>query len=478
MTIEMSDQYASYLHDESRLTGEARSISFPETEPEAIEIVRSCYERQVPITVQGSRTGLCGGAVPCGGHILNLSRMAAPLSLEKEGDTFLLTVQPGLMLSALGNSLRARRFEWAFDCVDSGLEKEFKSGPEMFWPPDPSELTASIGGIVSTNGRGPGAFKYGSACAHVHSVRLITADGNIAEAVNQPDNPLFSAVIGGEGMFGAITAVTLRLSPKPPEMWGICFFFNDENSAAAFIDKAKSLNPTSLAALDFLDGASMKMVDELKKVAAKLRELPDTPENAAGAVYMEIHADDEAQLEETAGQLMEAAEELGSDMDSSWSLAGDEMEKLRLFRHAVPEALNAALDRIRQKNPEIHKTAGDFTWPESSFGQTVQIFRQDISQSGLDGFIFGHSTDNHLHVNLLPGSQGEKEKALSLMEKWLKISREQGGSLFREHGVGKLKKKLYAAAQPPEEIAAVVRLKETFDPSWLWNPGNKIDRGE
>ncbi len=60
----LSEQYASFLHDESRLRGEADAISFPRAAEEAREIVRRCLAAGKPMTAQGSRTGICGGAAP------------------------------------------------------------------------------------------------------------------------------------------------------------------------------------------------------------------------------------------------------------------------------------------------------------------------------------------------------------------------------------------------------------------------------
>ena len=40
--------------------------------------------RGVPVTIQGARTGITAGAVPEGGHILNLSRMNAITGLRRD----------------------------------------------------------------------------------------------------------------------------------------------------------------------------------------------------------------------------------------------------------------------------------------------------------------------------------------------------------------------------------------------------------
>lgn len=468
----LSEQYASFLHDESRLTGQAAEISFPRTEEEVEVVVRQCFSSQRPITVQGARTGICGGAVPRLGHLMNLSEMNKPLNLTQNDDgAFYLTVQPGYLLSSLRRDLRARRFEWLDQArVDSAALAAFSQTAEQFWPPDPSELTASIGGIASTNGRGPGAFKYGSASNYIASLRVVMSDGNTHEIKN--DQELRGAFIGGEGLFGAITTLTLRLQPKPSEMWGICFFFNDENQAAGFIDQATATGLQALAALDFIDAASLALAGELKQVAAKLKEIPDAPSEAKAAVYIELHGDSEDEIEIAAQELMETAETLGSDPDTSWALSGDETEKLRLFRHAVPEAVNTCLDQIRLDFPSAVKLGGDLTLPGISFVECLARYRRDLEASELQAVVFGHARDNHLHVNLLPKNETERTAAVKLMGGWLDYSRELNGQLFREHGVGKVKSDLFLTHTQSQTIHSWRELKNRLDPAGLWNPGN------
>ena len=468
----LSEQYVSFLHDESRLTGEAADISFPQTVGEVKTVVAQCLALKVPITVQGARTGICGGAVPRRGHLMNLSEMNKPLNVLKGNDgAFYLTVQPGYLLSSLRRDLRTRRFEWLDPAlVDPAALAAFSQAPEQFWPPDPSELTASIGGIASTNSRGPGAFKYGSADNFIAALQVVTNDAEEHEI--KDDRDLLEAFIGGEGMLGVITALTLRLQSKPSEMWGIGFFFNDENKAAGFMDQAVAAGLPALAALDFLDAVSLTLAGELKQVAAKLREIPETPPEARAAVYIELHGDSEGEIEIAAQELMEAAETFGSDPDTSWALSGDETEKLRLFRHAVPEAVNTRLDQIRLDYPGAVKMGGDLTWPGISFAESLAHYRRDIEKSELTAVIFGHARDNHLHVNLLPRNEAERQRAADLMAAWLDHSRELNGRLFREHGVGKIKSELFLNHEQPREIQSWRELKDRLDPDGLWNPGN------
>lgn len=470
----LSEQYVSFLRDESRLAGEAGDISFPRNTGEVESIVKQCAALKKPITVQGARTGICGGAAPRGGHVLNLSGMNKALGLSRdESGGFCLTVQPGYSLGSLRRDLRGRRFEWLdAAAVDQAALAAFKEAPEQFWPPDPSELTASIGGVASTNGRGPGAFKYGAAGNYISVIEVVDGKGAARKLRDPHDSLEMSVFLGGEGMFGAITALTLRLSPKPPEIWGICFFFTDERRAAAFIDKVRTADLSPLAALDFLDKTALNLVAGLKELAAKLREIPDTPPEARAAVYLELHGQSENEIEEAAGALMEAAESFGSDPESSWALSGDETEKLRLFRHAVPEAVNARIDEIRQTFPGAVKMGGDLTLPGLSFAKCLARYRGDLRKSGLEAVIFGHARDNHLHVNILPRNEKEQQKAARLMADWLAYSRKLGGELFREHGVGKIKAGLFQQCEKPETIEVWRELKARLDPMGLWNPGN------
>ncbi|MEG0963573.1 MAG: FAD-binding protein, partial [Lachnospiraceae bacterium] len=71
----MEEKYQEYLIDESKYSGYADSISFPENEKDILEIVKRMKENHKDITIQGGKTGIVGGAVPRGGHIINLSRM-------------------------------------------------------------------------------------------------------------------------------------------------------------------------------------------------------------------------------------------------------------------------------------------------------------------------------------------------------------------------------------------------------------------
>lgn len=66
----------------------------------------------------------------------------------------------------------------------------------------------SVADSLAWNAAGPDGQP---AVAHVHSLTLVTPDGELRRISRQRDRELFSLVIGGFGLFGVLYSVTLRL---------------------------------------------------------------------------------------------------------------------------------------------------------------------------------------------------------------------------------------------------------------------------
>ena len=177
------DEFEEYGRDESRTSGEASSISFPTTEDEVRAILRKLHAEHVPITVQGARTGLAAGAVPHGGHILNTSRMNRYLGLRRdERGRFLLRVEPGVVLSELRKQLGKKALPTAdWDQVSLEAYEEFQAAPEQFFPTDPTEASACLGGMAACNASGARSYAYGPMRPHVTGLHVALADGDLLE---------------------------------------------------------------------------------------------------------------------------------------------------------------------------------------------------------------------------------------------------------------------------------------------------------
>ena len=104
---------------------------------EIVEIMKYANNNNIPVTVRGAGTGLVGAAVPIlGGILLDLSGMNKILELDE--DNLTLTVEPGVLIMEIA---------------------KFVEEHDLFYPPDPGEKTATIGGNVSTNAGGMRALR-------------------------------------------------------------------------------------------------------------------------------------------------------------------------------------------------------------------------------------------------------------------------------------------------------------------------------
>ena len=224
----MKEQYEEFLIDESKFSGYADSISFPESAEEMQEVLQELKKERVPVTIQGGKTGITGAGIPRGGHVMNLSHMnKVKDSVLLEDGTGLITVEPGINLIDLGKEIAAR----------------FRKTP-LFWPPDPTESSATAGGIAATNAQGICRLLYGPSRDYIASLKLMNSDGEMMLIEKGQKLTLASgreidrmdAVLGKEGITGAICELTLKLIPKPQSQWGIAFFFGSSEDAGRFVD--------------------------------------------------------------------------------------------------------------------------------------------------------------------------------------------------------------------------------------------------
>lgn len=77
----------------------------------------------------------------------------------------------------------------------------------------PSALRATIGGCLAMNVHSKNAWKKGTIGEHVLAFELLLASGKMLTVTPASNPDLFYAAIGGMGMLGVITSVTLQLQP-------------------------------------------------------------------------------------------------------------------------------------------------------------------------------------------------------------------------------------------------------------------------
>ncbi len=499
--LRWNSEYDDYLRDESRSEGAADSISFPKTEAEVVSVVKAMSDCGKTITTQGARTGIVAGAVPHGGHILNLSRMNAIGDVRRIEETgeYRITVQPGALLSNI---------------------QRVVEGEGLFFPPDPTETSASIGGMVACNASGAMSFFYGPTRKWVHALRVILSDGsavrlcrgqNVADgrdfSVETEDGRVISGrlpdyvlpdvktaagyytaagmdmidlFIGMEGTLGIITEIELRLIRKPKALVAINAFFPSEAAAIAFVralrgeevDEVDAIDSMPVA-IEFFNSHTLNLLRRMRSEYPAFAGIPEIKPQFHTAVYAEFHGGSDESLEEIVVQVIQAMSVLGASDEDAWCATSDrELEPLKAFRHATPEAVNLLIGERRKSCSGLTKLGTDMSVPDCKLSEAMRMYNEGLESAGLESVIFGHIGDNHLHVNILPRDMAEYEAGKNLYQSWAVKVVEMGGSVSAEHGIGKIKASYLALMYGEAGISQMRALKSLFDAGNLLNPGD------
>lgn len=510
----LTSKFEDYLRDESRSVGNAQSISFPRNEEEICAVLRKLHPSGTPVTVQGSRTGLAAGAVPAGGHVMNLSRANGYLGLRRGNDgAFYLRVQPGVVLSELRKHLEKKSIpanDW--DATSLAALEELYAGPRYFFPTDPTETSACLGGMAACNASGARSYAYGPMRSHVTALRVALADGdtlslrrgemrghgrhlslqtesgasleldlptyqmprtkNASGYFVEDDMDAIDLFIGSDGTLGVICELEIALMPVPTVTWGVNCFFETEDAAVAFVDAARPALECA-AAMEYFDAAALDILRRQREASTAFSALPKLDPRYAYCVYVELEADSQAEAVSELGRLGKLLEAHGGSRNDTWVARTDvDRECQRFFRHAVPESVNMLIDERRRTFPTITKLGSDMSVPDERLADVIALYRTSLAKTGLESAAWGHIGNNHLHVNILPRNDVDYAAGKKLFLEWAAKVTEMGGAVSAEHGVGKIKRDFLTIMYGKEHIAQMASLKAQLDPKMQLGRGN------
>lgn len=460
------------LRDESGLVGHAAAVAYPASAEELADIMRGAYTDGTAVTVQGGQTGLAGGAVPMGGLALNLQRMHRVL--RAEGDTLL--AEAGATLQQV--DAEARRLG-------------------RFFAPNPTEDTATLGGVYATGAAGPGGLRHGAASRHIKRLLWCTPAGELWDiprgnfvfdeggcplpdgtrlacrtdaacgflpfGTPRPGLDLIDFLAGSEGRLGVAAQLEISLLPRPAALWGVLYFWRHQRDAESFVAWLEQSQVKTLQAAEFLDEAALQTIRDAKASHAPLKALPDMPPDATTALYVELAGDDPDALEEMLYAQLEQFVALGGREEDTWAVDGEaETRKLRNLTHALTELAGEAAAVAGHTRMET-----DFTGPPARFADYLAMYRQGMVQAWVPGFVYGHALQNGLRAVLLPQNDTQKAAARALVRKWAAQVAADGGLLVSEHGVGRLKQALVDEFLPQNCRAQRQAIKSFFDPKGM-----------
>ncbi len=503
------ERYNELLGDESKLRAEdIASLYLPCNAAEVSWAVQDIASKGQSCVISAGRTGIAGGAVPLGASsIICLDQLRNPLGIVQEEDDFFIQVEPGMSLARLTGVLMRNDFS---ECPDSA--KQLPAEDIRLWfPVNPTETSAHIGGIVATNASGARSYRYGATRNWVRGLTVILADGRLLKirrgdvcaqdgcfvlheadgsqteiqiadvplpatkaTLGYPlaaDMDLIDLFVGSEGTLGVITEVELRLAQRPESSIGVLSVAPDEAAALLLVENARSNAEIHFDAIEYFDAAALQLVKAKKVMDGSQSQLPEIPTWEGYGVYLEFSGTEE-ETEEACIPLEELFEKSGLSLDDTWAaMEPAEMAAQRIFRHAVPEAVNGIIGRRKLEFPEIHKVGTDMAVPDNRLRDVFAMYRQGLKDSGIDSVIFGHIGDNHVHVNLLPKDMEELAKAKQMYLEWAKQVVAMGGAVAAEHGIGRMKKEMLQVQYGSEVLNQMLAVRHAFDRNGVFAPG-------
>ena len=443
------------IDDASGFEGWADRMIVPETEEQVCEVLAEAVRTETPVTILGSRTGLTGSCVPQGGWAVSLERFR-----KIEIENGIARVGPGVTLMELRDAAA-------------------KTG--QFYAPDPTEISASIGGSIATNASGSRSFRFGSTRRHLRALKVALLDGTVrwyrrgemidfdVPVVPNPQTTKNTAgyrlapgmewvdlFCGSEGTLGVTLEAEVALLPIPKHLLSGVVFFGSDDDALDAVAKWRSV--PELRMLEYADRPSLDLIRS---------RYPEIPRAAQAALLIEAEDDDLDAWE----QRLEASHAL---IEASWfGLEAKDRERFRAFRHAFPEAV---VETNRKRG--FMNMGTDYAVPLDRDREMLRYYRERL-EAELPGryVIYGHLGDAHLHMNILPTTAEEAETATRMLREFAEQAVKLGGTVSAEHGLGKRKAGLLTLQYTPEQIEAMHAVKRRFDPHELLGRGTLFGSG-
>ncbi|MEW9123942.1 MAG: FAD-binding oxidoreductase [Thermotaleaceae bacterium] len=406
---------------------------------EVSSIMRYAYEKNICVTPRGQGTGLVGASVAIhGGIMLNMSKMNKILELDEENLT--LTVEPGVLLMEISKYVEEH---------------------DLFYPPDPGEKSATIGGNINTNAGGMRAVKYGVTRDYIRGLEVVLPTGEIIEVggkvvKNSSGYSLKDLIVGSEGTLGIVTKAVLKLLPLPKKAISLLIPFPNLEMAIETVPKIIKSKAIPTAIEYMVRDVILASEEFLGK------KFPDNSSNAYLLLTFDGNSTEE--IENAYERVAHICLESGA-LDVLISNTQERQESIWKARGAFLEAIKASTTEMDEC---------DVVVPRNRIAEFVKF--ADELQKTCDIRIkgFGHAGDGNLHIYILKDQLEEEawqQKLKEVFDLMYEKAYSLGGKVSGEHGIGYAKKRFLQESEGNTTISLLKNIKLAFDPKNILNPG-------
>ena len=472
-----------------------RAVVQPIHAEEMRRLFQFSHEKKVPLTFRAGGTSLSGQAIT-DGILVDVGRYWRMGKVEDSGRQ--IRVQPGLIGQQANQMLK-------------------KYGAKI--GPDPASISAArLGGILSNNASGmccgvtqnayhtlrsvtfmlpsgteidtaaPDAEARFRACEPrladglMELKRQLEADPKLSSRIrakyrmknttgyslnafldySTPVEIFSHLLIGAEGTLAFIAEAVLETIQDLPVKYTGLLFFPDLYAACEAI---APLRDAGAAALELMDRASLRAVENKPGVPSTMRGLP----TGAAALLVEFQTADVDAARENAAKAQAAV--TGLKLLSEPMFTDDPIEQDRLW--SIRKGLFPSVGAVRASGTTV--IIEDVVFPvEHLAAAAVDLIALFEKYGYSNAIIFGHAKDGNLHFVIAQGFNTEREVAQYrefIRDVVHLVVGKYDGALKAEHGTGRNMAPFVETEWGSEGYAVMQQLKELADPDNLLNPG-------
>ncbi|MGV1089125.1 MAG: FAD-binding oxidoreductase [Mycobacterium sp.] len=416
-----------------RYRGGAACLVRPGSTEEVAAVLRACREAGAYVTVQGGRTSLVAGAVPEHDDVLLSTERLTELGAVDTADRQ-IRAGAGVTLAAVQQA-----------AAEAGL---------LFGVDLTARDSATVGGMASTNAGGLRTVRYGSMREQVLGLDVAMPDGSVLQrhSTVRCDNTgydLASLFVGAEGTLGVITAVDLRLHPRPAHRVTAVCGFADLDSLIPVARDFRDLE--SIAALELIDGRAVELAAQhLNQPVSVIGDWLLLVELAADSDPTDTLAD---KLVATPQAGKPAAGIDAADQHRLWQIRESVAEVVTLFGPPLKFDVSLPLSAI------------------PSFSRDAEMLIARHAPEAVP-VLFGHAGEGNLHLNVL---RCDTEQETAIYAAMMELIAAHGGNVSSEHGVGTRKRHYLSMSRDAADIAVMRAVKTALDPTGYLNPAVLFD---
>ena len=411
----------------------------PGTTKEISDIIKLANRENIPVYPRGGGTGLSGGALALyGGMCLSMERFKKVIEIDE--DNLQAVVEPGVITQIFHD-----------ECEKRGL----------FYPPDPaSRGSCTLGGNLAECAGGPRAVKYGVTKDYVLGIEFVSPEGEIINTgagvlKNVSGYNLTQLVIGSEGTLGVITKIIFKLIPLPKYKKVMMVAYDSLEKCTKSVAEIFKAGVTP-SALEFMERDAIKAAED--KLGKKF---PNS--EAEAQLLIECDGNYEELVDADIEKIAEVVENEGA-IDMILAEDSNKMNELWALRRCIGEAVKS-ISPYKEEDTVV---------PRARIPQLVNGVKEITKKYGITAICYGHAGDGNVHVNILKGTEDNPawdENLDKAIREIFKLTVSLGGMISGEHGIGYSQKNYLGIALGEGELELMKRIKATFDPKNILNPG-------